>query len=417
MSDPLQSIINPEVLAKLPDQLSYETCRELMVHKETDIRQALALHGDTPEEILYFLAKDENPEVRAAVAQNAKTPRQADYILSKDLDPRIRHQLVNKIGRIMPDLSSEAKDVVIEVTADILKQLAHDEVEHVRGMLSEVIKDLPNVPHEVAQILANDTSLTVAEPILQFSPVLSDTDLLDIINTHPLRGIIEIISKRQYVSENVSGAIVDSGNSQAILNLLENETSQISEDSMDQILETASSEPKWHAPLVHRPALSKKTVMRLTDFVAMQLLDELQKRTDLDDDILIHLTQAVETKIIEEANKPEELDPALEAMKQAGTIEDQVIDEALKTQDSKKIVDMIAAVSDIPKNVVESSLTSPRPKSICALCYKAGISAKSAVKIQTQIARLPSSLIVSPNEDGSYPISPNEMAEILEELE
>ncbi|WP_420548200.1 DUF2336 domain-containing protein [Curvivirga sp.] len=412
---------------KVPDDLSYEEARLLMVDPDTAVRQALAHHPNTPEEILYFLAEDKEPSVRRAIAFNDNTPRKADLILAKDNDPQVRHQLANKIGRILPDLPLEAKELVLSVTSDILTQLAQDEVEHVRSMLADMVKDLPNVPNEVVKLLAKDSALTVSEPVLQFSPVLADQDLLDIINTHPLKGVISAISKRDGVSEEICGAIVKSGDVEAIFHLLENKTSQICDDSMDKILEEAPKHEGWHGPLVQRPKLSAKTVTRLTDFVAMQLLHELQERTDLDDDLLVQLTQSMENRIAKEAeekaNLPgedwegsDDIDAEITALKASGNLNQDFVDDCLDNGYRDKLFAGIAVMSDIEANIVAKTLTQPRPKRICALCYKAGISAHSARQIQIQIAKLPTSLVIKPTEDGEYSMSKDELLEVFNDL-
>ncbi|MTI11355.1 DUF2336 domain-containing protein [Curvivirga aplysinae] len=413
---------------KVPNDLSYEDARLLMVDPDTEVRKALAHHAQTPEEILYFLAEDKDAAVRRAIAFNDNTPRKADLILAKDNDPQVRHQLANKIGRILPDLPLQAKELVLSVTSDILTQLAQDEVEHVRSILADTIKEFPNVPKEVIKLLAKDSSLTVAEPVLQFSPVLADQDLLDIINTHPLKEVISAISKRDGVSEKISGAIVETGDVDAIFNLLENKTSNIDEDSMDKILEEAPKHVGWHDPLVQRPKLSAKTVTRLTDFVAMQLLHDLQERTDLDDDLLLQLTQSIENKIAQEAqqkaNLPGEdweegssIHDEIAALKASGNLNQDFIDDCLDNGHRDKLFSAIAMMSDVPLEIVSNTLTQPRPKRICALCYKAGISAHSARQIQVQIAKLPNSLIIMPDANGQYSMEKEELLEVLEELD
>ena len=131
----------------------------------------------------------------------------------------------------------------------------------------------------------------------------------------------------------------------------------------------------------------------------------------------MELTQAVQNRIAEEKANNVETDPEIAAMKEQGSIEQNFLINCLKRGDKEKIFNAISALTDIPKSIVISTLTNPRPKRICALCYKAGISAKASVTIQSKIAQLPKSLIIHPTQDGQYPLSLIEMAEILEELD
>lgn len=412
---------------KVPKELSYELARTLMIDSDSKVRQTLAHHPDTPEEVLFFLSKDSEASVRRAVAFNENTPRKADLILTSDNDPKVRHQLANKIGRILPGTSLKTKEAVLEVTSKVLENLARDKVANVRAMLSEMVKDLPNVPANVIQTLAHDKSLTVSEPVLQFSPVLNDKDLLDIINSAPVQGAIGIISKRNKVSGKICKAIVNTGDSHAIHNLLENKTSSITEPTMSKIIDLAPDNDNWHKSLVNRPKLSSNTLMRITDFVAMSLLDDLQKRTDLDDSLLIELTQSIETRLIKEAKEQDNLpggdweeggvDPELQALHKEGKLNQEYVETALRKRNRGKVISAISLLSGVSKDIVANTLSKPRPKRICALCFKAGLSAHTSRQVQMQMAKIPSSVVIAPTEDGEYSMATDELISVLNDLD
>ena len=88
----------------LPDALSYEQARDILVGANEETRSALAGRDDIEPEILYYLASDDSLDVRRQVAANAHTPRHADKILTQDADDEVRVELARKIRAGQMDL-------------------------------------------------------------------------------------------------------------------------------------------------------------------------------------------------------------------------------------------------------------------------------------------------------------------------
>lgn len=100
----------------------------------------------------------------------------------------------------------------------------------------------------------------MATPVLEYSPLLSDEDLLEIIGRNPIRGTLAAIARRQNVSEPVTEAIVESPDRDAVTALLANPSAQIREETLDRIIDAAPDQEPWHTPLVHRGELSVRAI-------------------------------------------------------------------------------------------------------------------------------------------------------------
>ena len=209
--------------------ISYGQSKELARDGDSDARRKLAARGDVRPEILYYLAADELVEVRREIAANDKTPRQADRLLVDDVDDEVRCDLARKIARLVPGLSPEAQDQVHRLTFEILEALAHDELPRVRQIVSEEIKRCATIPRQIIGRLARDVELIVSAPVLQYSPLLGDDDLLEIIASEPVRGALNAISRRESVEATVADAIAACDNEDAIAALLANPSAQIRE--------------------------------------------------------------------------------------------------------------------------------------------------------------------------------------------
>ena len=200
-AQPTQTVIVDDI------DLSYDESKSIARQGGAETRRKLAARRDVRPEILYYLAADELVEVRREIATNTHTPRQADHLLVDDVDDEVRCELARKIGRLAPNLSQEEQDQVYKLTFEILDKLAHDELPRVRQIVSEEIKRSDSIPRDIIRHLAQDVELVVSAPILEYSPLLGDRELLEIIESDPVRGALAIISSRAEVCQPVADAI------------------------------------------------------------------------------------------------------------------------------------------------------------------------------------------------------------------
>src|SRR5579859_3487315 len=69
-----------------------------------------------------------------------------------------------------------------QVAEQVLRAKMDGAAVQVRKVLADALKDSPYLPHDIAVSLANDVE-SIALPILQFSKVLNDEDLIAIVRS------------------------------------------------------------------------------------------------------------------------------------------------------------------------------------------------------------------------------------------
>ena len=390
---------------------SYEAAKDMASHEKLVVRSDLAVRTDVRPEILYFLAEDPVPEVRRLIAVNKAAPAQANLLLASDADQEVRCGLAEKIATLAPELSADERDKVRHITYRALETLARDQITRVRQILSDALKDVAGAPPEVIRQLARDVELVVAGPVLQFSPVLSDEDLLEIINSNPSSGSLGAISQRDGVAEPVADAIVFTESVEAVALLLANASAQIREETLDRVIDQAPDVEPWHEPLVFRPLLPKRTAAKLARFVAHNLLQALEEREDLDPEVLEEVRQVVERRLQEEP--PETVETQIstteEAMRMvkelqgAGKLEEPVIAEAVKSGDREFTMAALALRAGLNVEVVRSVVTNRSAKGMVAIAWKAKLSAKLAETLQQRLALVPQKDILKA-EGTDYPL-------------
>lgn len=401
------------------DALPYEEQRARLESGASRDRRALAGREDTRPEILFYLADDEDVDVRRAVAANRSTPHQADFRLTRDPDEEVRCELARKVARLLPDLPPQEQGRLRDRVIELIEILARDQLPAVRRVLSEELKTSPNVPKPVVQRLAHDLDLIVAAPVLEYSPLLGDEDLLEIIATCQVEGALAAISRRRDLPASVSDAIVATLDIPAVAALLANPSASLREEVLDRVIDSATSVEAWHQPLVLRTELSMRAIRRIAGFVASSLVDQLMTRSDLDEETAATLARRVRERVSSGAHEnPHQEFEALLAQLQdrhtRGEIMEDEIEQAVDGGRRDFVIAALAVRAALRPAAVRQILGARLPKPVIALVWRGGLSMRLAVKIQRQIALIPQSSILHARGGTAYPLTPDEMTWHLE---
>jgi CheY-like chemotaxis protein len=275
----------------------YIKAREIASHGDVEARRQLAEDNSAPLEILYFLATDEEPWVRKAVAANPAAPVQADFLLSNDTDAETRTNLASKIGRQLGDMDPEDESDTYPKISKVLENLVNDQLHMVRSIISDEVKRLKNVPAGLVSKLARDAETSVSIPVLEHSPLLEDTELLNIIAEGIHDEAITAIARRENVGGEVSQSITGTGSVGAIGALLENKTAEIVPETMEQITEIASQNEALHKPMAARDDLPEPVLRRMATFVATSIVEDLISRYPLTRENQDQLRSSVSARI------------------------------------------------------------------------------------------------------------------------
>lgn len=399
----------------LGDTLSYEEAREALEANAGELHRALAKRADAPPEVLYYLAENPDAEIRALVAGNPATPQKANLLLSEDRVDEVRCELARKIARLLPELSSEEQEKLSDGTIEVIERLASDHLPRVRQILAEELKASAKVPRAIVLKLAHDLESIVCVPIIEYSPLLSDGDLLEIIATSKASGALEAVARRADVSEDVADAVVATLDIPAVAALLANPSAHIREQALDAIIENAASIEAWHSPLVMRPDLSVRAIKRIASFVASSLVNLLSERHGIDEATARELKSRVRGRLETEGASPQSLEDdrrAEAAVHQAaadGRLDDSFLETAIEAGQREQVVLALAHLATLTPMLVRRILASRNGKAVAALTWKAGLSMRTALTIQARIAQVPRQAMILARDGVHYPLSSDEL--------
>ena len=379
------------------------------------------MHEDMEPEILYYLANDKDPMVRREIADNDGT-LQADMILAEDPDVEVPEELAHKLGRLLPDISSDQQDKLSKMTLDILDTLARDQISDVRAIVSDEIKHARNVPKNVVRRLAMDAERAVSAPVIEYSPLLSDRDLLEIVALGIESGAMTSVARRKDLPEEVVDAIIESARRRSHPDaFLENKSAKISDKTIDLIAVEAEGHEEWHPPLVDRGNLPVRTVRRIASFVSAALFERLIENNDVEESDVEEMRMEVRKRIDSDELLETEDDTArdkamvrAEKLHKEGKLDRSVVMKAVDLSDTHFTRYAMSHMSGLPSEIVAKMLGSGSGKAVTSLCWKSGMSMRAAINLQRKVAKVPPNSLLRARGGNEFPLTEDDMEWQLE---
>jgi uncharacterized protein (DUF2336 family) len=383
-------------------------------------RLTLAAETGVDAEVLDFLSRDDDPDVRLLVAANPEAPAQANLRLAQDTAETVRAELAVKIARLAPQIGAAEHTRLARATVEVMEMLAIDAAVSVRAILAEELKSSVYAPPHVIRQLARDLDDAVAGPILEYSPLLSDADLLEIVAGARAQGALSAVARRNMLSSPVAEAVVETYDVPAISALLMNGGARLRQETLDMIAERAAEHVPWHRPLAMRPGLSVRAMRRLAEFVTANLLEAMERRSNLDPATKAHLRARLKERLAADAQALDHVkDQAKSAarIKQAqakGALDQDFVMDLVEEGARTSLIQALAERAKIHPAIAEKILASRSGQAITALVWKAGFNARLALKVQTLVAHVPGSQTVLPRQGDAFAMSPEDMTWQLE---
>ena len=197
-----------------------------------------------------------------------------------EFSPDVRSDVASRIAGVygMGDLSEED----FRLAEQIFTVLVNDASSRVRKSLSESLKESDIIAHDIVFALAHDEEV-VAKPIIHSSHILTDADLIQIIQTGKTY-LQKLVAGRPEISEDVSGAVVDTEKAEVVEVLAENISADISDASLTKIFEVFPREDNLLKTLIDNhelpPVVVEKAVTVATSSIAKNIAEKYEVSGD-----------------------------------------------------------------------------------------------------------------------------------------
>ena len=266
-------------------------------------------------------------------------------------------------------------DAERQIAADIFRTMVEDAEVRVREALSTNLKQCADLPRDIARSLAADV-VSVAVPMLQFSEVLTDDDLIEIVaedNTETQKAI----ARRETVSEGVADALVDAGSEEVVVTLVGNEGAQIAEPTFHKVVENFGDSEAVQQPLVQRRRLPVTVAERLVSKVSESMRDYLVTHHELPpalaSDLILDTRERATVSLLNPSTAAVDLEQLVAQLCDNGRLTPSLILRALCIGDLGFMEASLAALAGIPLVNSRALIHDQGPLGLKSLYQSAGL--------------------------------------------
>lgn len=188
---------------------------------------------------------------------------------------QFREALARELGQNIGSKAVPVKDQIEMMR--IVHLLLEDAEERVRVALASAAATNPAIPHDVAIAIAKDAN-AVAIPFLEATNALKPSELTGLVHACRDFGKMSAIARRRTLDCSVSAALVTQGNIDVAVTLLGNPEADISETSLQQVLERFGDFLEVQSGLTNRTVLPEGIAAQLIKRTTEEVMERIIAR-------------------------------------------------------------------------------------------------------------------------------------------
>ncbi|MGB8275641.1 MAG: DUF2336 domain-containing protein [Alphaproteobacteria bacterium] len=326
--------------------------------------------------------------------------------LAHDKSAESRRILLENISDLFLSAEGRLSERERTLMSGIVSQLLHEVEMSVRRELAQRLAAAAHAPHELVVALAND-EIQIADPILRKSGVLNDVDLIEIVK-HRTQEHRVAVATRESLSPDVTQALIDSGDTDAIEALINNHDVEITRRAMDYLVSESQRVDGFQQPLLRRPDLPPQLAHRMFWWVSAALREFILTNYKIDETILdsiIHeTTGAAATRAEADRSTYADAEFVVSELAGRGQLDDRFLLQCLKRGRIAAFTAALAKMASISVELARRVIFDPGGEALAVLCKASGIerSVFSSIFLLTREAR-----------DGSRVTDPGQLNAML----
>ena len=279
------------------------------------------------------------------------------------------HKLCRSIDRATLDEDER------QVAHDILRVMAADAAKLVRRALAVTLKNSPVLPPDVANRLARDVE-SVSLPIINFSPVFTDTDLAEIVRVGGAHRQMAV-AKRSKLSTRITSLLVDQADEAVVARACANDNARFSEVALQKALDRFAKSEQVLQAVAYRAALPLAVTERLIDMVGDQIRDHILSHHALSAEraleLMIGAKERATIDLVDQAGRAADPKAFVAHLHRVGRLSPSLILRGLAHGHMTFFEWAVAELAGVPHHRTWLMIHDAGPLGLKAICERAGL--------------------------------------------
>jgi len=320
------------------------------------------------------------------VTEQEKPSFDSEYLLNlaRQKTAESRSALATTISDLFENDKGALTDRERALMFEILRNIILDVEQSVRKGLSEHLAGVEEIPLDLINILAND-EIEVAYPMLTKSKIFRDMDLIEVVQQRTMEHQMAV-AIREDVSEQISDALVETGEEGVMRTLLNNPNAAISQKAMAYMVEQSRRVDSFQEPIINRKELSPKLAERMFMWVSAALRQYIIRNFEFDDDYVDDLMEKVAAQNVKSNGTGKDKDSSKElaqSLEEEGLVTNEMLLKALSQGEVPLFISLFCRRSSLGETLVTRILFEPGGEGLAIACRALDIDAEQFSEIFT----------------------------------
>lgn len=305
-----------------------------------------------------------------------------DALGGKDLARRA--EILRKVTDLFVLRSGSFSESQIELFDSVMSRLLENIESAARAQFGSRIARLPDAPRGVVRVLAFDSAIQVAGPVLTHSERLDDVTLVDNARTQSQNHLLAI-SGRKVLVEAVTDVLVERGNRAVVSATAHNAGARFSEFGVSTLVRKARDDGDLALCVWSRPDIPRQNLVKLfvdaSETVQNQLIEADPRRAELIKAMVAQATDEIQTKARAGSSDFARAAELVRELNAAGKLNEERVLAFADEASFDKVVAALSLMCDIPLGAVERSFVQNQTEQIVVLARALDFSWATTLKL------------------------------------
>jgi len=305
-----------------------------------------------------------------------------DALGGKDLARRA--EILRKVTDLFVLRSGSFSESQIELFDSVMSRLLENIESATRAQFGSRIARLPDAPRGVVRVLAFDSAIQVAGPVLTHSERLDDATLVDNARTQSQSHLLAI-SGRKVLGEAVTDVLVERGNRAVVSATANNAGARFSEFGVTTLVRKARDDGDLALCVWSRPDIPRQNLVKLfvdaSETVKNQLIEADPRRAELIKAMVAQATDEIQTKARAGSSDFAQAAQLVRELNAAGKLNEERVLAFADEGSFDKVVAALSLMCDIPLGAVERSFVQNQTEQIVVLARALDFSWATTLKL------------------------------------